>query len=200
MFIEIYSLLCKIYEKELNRKFKRKSRIGKETKFYHTATIVTDKEQDAIIIGDNCHIRGELINISGKGVLKIGDWCYIGERSTIWSSGENISIGSRVLIAKDVFVINNNTHPIEQTERHNHFKTIINQGHPYEINLQAKEIVIEDDVWIGCKSIILKGVTIGKGSIIAAGSVVTKDVQPYTMVAGNPARIIKHFGEKDGFS
>lgn len=53
------------------------------------------------------------------------------------------------------------------------------------------DIVIEDDAWIGCRCLILKGVTVGKGAIVGAGSVVTKDVPPHTLVAGNPARIIK---------
>jgi acetyltransferase-like isoleucine patch superfamily enzyme len=52
-------------------------------------------------------------------------------------------------------------------------------------------IVIEDDVWIGMNSVILKGVTIGKGSVVAACSVVTKDVPPMTLVGGNPAKIVK---------
>ena len=57
--------------------------------------------------------------------------------------------------------------------------------------VKTKPIVIEDDVWVGFNSIILKGVTIGKGSIVAAGSVVSKDVEPFTVVAGNPALVIK---------
>jgi galactoside O-acetyltransferase len=54
-----------------------------------------------------------------------------------------------------------------------------------------KPVKIEDKVWIGFNSIILKGVTVGEGAIVGAGSVVTKDVPPYTIVAGNPARIIR---------
>lgn len=53
------------------------------------------------------------------------------------------------------------------------------------------DIIIDDDVWIGAGAIILTGVTIGKGSVIAAGSIVTKDVEPYTIVGGNPAKLIK---------
>jgi Acetyltransferase (isoleucine patch superfamily) len=52
-------------------------------------------------------------------------------------------------------------------------------------------IVLEDDVWIGSGSIILKGITIGEGSVVAAGSVVTKDVSPNVIVGGNPARVLK---------
>ena len=58
-------------------------------------------------------------------------------------------------------------------------------------NLTAKPIIIEDKVWIGASATILKGVTIGKGSIIAANSVVTKDVPEFTLVGGNPAKIIR---------
>ena len=56
---------------------------------------------------------------------------------------------------------------------------------------KSKPIIIQDDVWIGRRAIILKGVTIGEGAVVAAGSIVTKDVPPHTLVAGNPAKIIK---------
>ncbi|MFN7691728.1 MAG: DapH/DapD/GlmU-related protein, partial [Bacteroidota bacterium] len=59
-------------------------------------------------------------------------------------------------------------------------------------NIASKPIVIHDKVWISFNAIILKGVTIGEGAVVAAGSVVTKDVAPYTMVAGNPAKFIKN--------
>lgn len=134
---------------------------------------------------------GELINCSGKGSLEMGEWCYLGENSTIWCSGADLLIGDRVLIAKDVFIANNNTHPINAEERYEHYKAIIKTGHPKDMDLRAEKIVIEDDVWIGCHSIILKGVTIGKGSVVAAGSVVTKDVPAGVVVAGNPARVLK---------
>lgn len=60
------------------------------------------------------------------------------------------------------------------------------------------DIVVKDDVWIGYRSVILSGITIGQGAIIAAGSVVTKDVPPYAIVGGNPAKVIKYrFSEKE---
>ena len=55
---------------------------------------------------------------------------------------------------------------------------------------ESEKVIIEDDVWIGARSIILPGVTIGRGSVIAAVSVVTKDVEEYTLVGGNPAKLI----------
>lgn len=194
MLLKLWWLFERLYEKELNARFKGQCRIGKGTWFYRTSQITTDKPINSINIGKNCRIRGELFNISGTGNLVIGDWCYLGERSTLWSSGADLIIGNRVLIAKDVFIVNNNTHPVDVKERHKHFMEIVTKGHPKNIELCAETVKIEDDVWIGCHTVVLKGVTIGKGSIVAAGSVVTRDVPPFTMVGGNPAVVLKKIG------
>jgi len=76
--------------------------------------------------------------------------------------------------------------------KHEQFKAITTTGFPTEIEgLNERPIKICDDAWIGAKCIILPGVTIGEAAIIGAGSVVTKNVDPYTLVAGNPAKFIK---------
>lgn len=62
-------------------------------------------------------------------------------------------------------------------------------------NLYPGEIVIENDAWVGSNATVIKGITIGEGAVVAAGSVVTKDVSSYTIVAGNPARVIKEIGK-----
>jgi acetyltransferase-like isoleucine patch superfamily enzyme len=79
-----------------------------------------------------------------------------------------------------------------------HAMEIFTNGHPEKnIEIGASPIIIEDDAWIGFNSIILKGVTIGKGSIVGAGSVVTKSVPPWTIVGGNPAKIIREIPENE---
>ncbi len=88
-------------------------------------------------------------------------------------------------------IFDNLTHPINPARRHEHFRQIITRGHPAQIDLEERTVFIDDDAWVGAMSIILPGITVGKGSIIGAGSVVTKDVPPYTIVAGNPARIVR---------
>lgn len=70
---------------------------------------------------------------------------------------------------------------------------MLKKGHPYEnVNVKSEQIQIKDHAWISFNAIILKGVTIGKGAIVAAGAVVTKDVPDFTVVAGNPAKIVKY--------
>ncbi len=154
------------------------------------------KSSNGIRIGNFVSIRGELLLFAHGGEIVIGDYCYIGAGTKIWSA-KKISIGNRVLIAHNVNIFDNDTHPQNPNARHNHYKEIITSGHPHHINLNECEVTIHDDVWIGCQSIILKGITIGEGAIVGAGSVVTKDVPPYTIVAGNPAKIIREIPENE---
>jgi acetyltransferase-like isoleucine patch superfamily enzyme len=101
----------------------------------------------------------------------IGDRTYINRRTEIMSK-ISVKIGEDCAISWDVVISDTDYHQIVGTS-------------------PTKPIVIGDNVWIGCKSTILKGVSIGNGAVVAAGSVVTKDVDPYTLVAGIPAKVIK---------
>ena len=165
--------------------------VGQNSKFYATSNILNaQKNKNKIIIGQNSHIRGELFVYGHGGTIEIGNNCYIGENSKIWSSG-NIKIGNSVLIAHNVNIHDSNSHPTDIIERQNHFIEIISKGHPKNLFLDEQPIFVGSNVWIGFNATILKGVTIGEGAIIGSCSVVTKDVSPYTVVAGNPAKVIK---------
>ena len=146
--------------------------------------------REAIQVGVNTHLLGELLTFAHGGEITIGDYCYIGEQSRIWSA-KKISIGHRVLISHNVNIFDSLTHPVSAAKRHEQFFQIITKGHPKQLDLDEAPVVIGNDVWIGCLSIILRGVSIGDGAIVGAGSVVTKDVPPWTIVAGNPARVIR---------
>ena len=113
----------------------------------------------------------------GEG-LKIGNNSNIGPYAYIGCSGY-IEIGDNVMISPRVSIYAEN-HIFERTDI-----TIKAQG------VKKQFVKIEDDCWIAANSIILSGVTIGKGSVVAAGSVVTGDIPPFSVVAGAPARIIK---------
>jgi maltose O-acetyltransferase len=129
-------------------------------------------------IGKNVQIRPGAIIGNGSN-LQIGDYSKIGINCRI-QCGSLLKIGDYVAIASDVQIIDVN-HNFERTDI-----PIMKQGWN-----KPKSIVIEDDVWVGARCIILPGVKIGKGSIIGAGSVVTKSVPPYSIVGGNPAKVIK---------
>lgn len=170
---------------------KRYCQVGSNSKFYETSNVINCfKDKNRIILGDNCHVRGELFIFGHGGNIRIGDYCYVGTNTYIWSASE-ITIGNRVLISHNCNIFDNDTHPLDPVARHLQFKEIISKGHPKKIDLKEKKVFIGDDVLVGANSIILKGVTIGEGAIVAAGSVVTKDVPPFTIVAGNPARVVR---------
>lgn len=134
-----------------------------------------------------------------SGSIKIGDWVYIGPGSSVWSSSkEGITIGNRVLISKNVHIHDTNGHPLDAAERFLQTQAILTVGHPVDIQtIAAAPITIGDDAWIGFNVAILKGVTIGEGVIVGASSVVTRDVPPYVVVVGNPARVVKELTKPD---
>lgn len=181
---KFYIKILIIYEKfiDIINKNKCKETSSGETIFLKESRVHNlSGQREKINIGIKTKIRGELVIYNHGGEIKIGDFCYVGENTRIWSA-EMIEIGNRVLIAHDVNIHDSNDHPIEARDRHQHYKDIIEKGHPNNIEMiKSAPIVIEDDVWIGFGSIILKGVRIGKGAIIAAGSIVIKDVPENTV-------------------
>jgi len=117
-------------------------------------------------------------DIQGSGIVIFGERSYCGAFCVI-GANELVSIGADVMIAQAV--------TIRDTD-HAAFRIDVSMS---KQGIVTKPVVIEDDVWIGHGASILKGVRVGRGSIIGAGSVVTRDVPPYSIVGGVPARIIR---------
>jgi acetyltransferase-like isoleucine patch superfamily enzyme len=164
--------------------------IGDYSKFYEE-TIIYNSNKENIMIGMNSHIRGELLIQHNNGKIKIGNYCFIGAGSKIWSA-KSISIGDNVFISHNVNIMDTNSHEINAELRFQSFKKSLENESDINISeISIKEVVIEKHVWIGFNAIVLRGVTIGEGAIVAAGTIVTKDIPPYTLVAGNPCRVIK---------
>jgi acetyltransferase-like isoleucine patch superfamily enzyme len=144
-----------------------------------------------ITVGQGGHIRGELLVFRFGGTLAMGRHCYLGENSRIWA-GEQVRIGDNVLISHDVFITDCNAHELDPDERAAGFRRIVELGHPSEQgNVMTAPVNIEDNVWINPQSVILPGVTIGRGAVIGCGSVVTKSIPPMVFAAGNPAQVIR---------
>ncbi|WFE83637.1 acyltransferase [Parabacteroides chongii] len=129
-------------------------------------------------LGEKSVIEYFTIIDNGVGYVNIGNSSRIGLRNTLIGP---IQIGNQVILAQNVVLsgLNHNYEDIELPIRAQGVKTL--------------PIIIEDECWIGANSIITAGVHIGKHSIVAGGSVVTKSVPPYSIVGGNPARLIKQY-------
>lgn len=136
-------------------------------------------------IGNSCRITVSTSfgNLKTKSItktkIKIGNHVDIGNNSFI-SANNNIQIGNHVIMAPDVFITD-----------HDHGFLDVNKNLHQQPLTEGGFVKIEDNVFLGVKSSILKNVTIGQHSVIGANSVVTKDVPPFCIVAGNPAKIVK---------
>jgi acetyltransferase-like isoleucine patch superfamily enzyme len=175
-------------------RFGDRYRQGSQTVADLSQVLIHKNDTGSITLGNNIYCNGQLYCFFGKGHISIGDFSYIGEGSKIWALS-SVTIGNRVLISHNVFIVDNQTHPVDPVARHLQYKAKFGFPKP-DLQLDEKPIVIEDDVWIAANAIILRGVHIGKGAIIGAGAVVTRDVKAGTTVAGNPAKEINRSFDK----
>ncbi len=119
---------------------------------------------------ENCQFYSGVRLEVGKGAtLRIGNGTYLNRNTTVVAN-RHVEIGRDCKISWDVVIMDSDQHAYPETNR------------------GEDAVVIENDVWIGCRCIILKGVRIGRGAIVAAGAVVTKNVPPFTVVGGVPAK------------
>jgi len=152
------------------------SRFDNNARRMITGKISVNKKYGKIIT-DRCRIwKGVKLSVCGKdknnkAILKIGRFTTIGDRTEI-HVGKKVVIGESVRIAWDCIIMDRNYHGID--------------GKPEKIN----PVIIKDFTWIGCRSIIMPGVTVGRGAIIAAGSVVINNINDGEIWGGNPAKII----------
>ena len=147
------------------------------------------------IIGNGSSFEGQTYFERNNVEIKIGINTFIGASNLI--SAEKIDIGDNVLIAWGCTIVDHDSHATAWWERAGDCERWM-RGEKLWDHVKVSPVRIENHAWIGFNSIILKGVTVGEGAIVAAGSVVTKDVPPYTLVAGNPARPIRELEQDPG--
>lgn len=180
--------IFKIYDIKIGKNFKcyrfpnlslknpKNLRLGNNVNFKSNIEIRL-YDESKLEIGDNVKIDdGVRIISANNSLVKIDDDTVVGYNSVI-NAGSNIKIGKKCLISGFVY-LQSSSHGINKSQ------FIKDQQHTYE------EIKIEDDVWIGAHSIILKGVRISKGAVIGANSVVKNNVDEYSIVAGSPSKEI----------
>src|SRR5476651_461468 len=130
-------------------------------------------------VGNDVTFGGSITYYNPKGI-SIGNHVLVNHHTELLSHNARIKIGNYVLISPYVFIT---------TSKHEYARTDIPVFLQKEV---GQDVVIQDDVWISTHAVVLPGVTIGKGAIVAAGAVVTKNVQSYSIVAGVPAKVIKY--------
>jgi acetyltransferase-like isoleucine patch superfamily enzyme len=174
------------------------------------ASFIFDNRGDSgsirLRIGEQCVINGTIVLERGIGQVSIGDRTYISQGTHIICASD-IQIGSDVLLAWGITILDHDAHSVRWTDRANDVEQcrlgLLEGGYPEVARrknwdvVPMAPVVIGDKVWVGFNSIILKGVCIGEGAVVAAGSVVTKDVPPYCIFAGNPAKIVRELHDDE---
>lgn len=182
----------------VNRRFANKIIYGAGTNFLPQFSVLTQSISNQVIIGKNCMLGVRIIAEGPDAYFKFGDRVYIGKSNIICRTG--IEFESDILVAWGVTFYDHDSHSldykirrddlIQQLDDYKKHKGNYIKNKNWEV-VNSKPIKVCKDSWIGMNAIILKGVTIGEGAIVAACAVVTKDVPPFTVVAGNPAVVVK---------
>ena len=151
------------------------------------------KPRCSVVIEEQSQVIGALIFDRENASISIGKRVFIsGEIIT----SQHIEIGDDVLISWGTTIVDHNSHSISFSHREKDAADWM-VGKKDWTHVKTAPVKISSKVWIGFNSIILKGVTIGEGAVIGSGSVVTKDVPAWTIVGGNPARIIREIPENE---
>ena len=135
--------------------------------------------------GKGVYLRLMSSDIKGIENMSVGDGTSIPKGSTIYCTRAPLTIGKKVVFGPKPTIITGD-HRIDVIGKH-----IIDVGDEEKLPEQDLPVVIEDGVWVGANVTILKGVTIGRGSVVAAGAVVTKSCEPYSIIGGVPAKLIR---------
>ena len=163
--------------------------------------IIFPEKRKFIEIGSGNILGCEFRFESREGYVTVGNDNYIGPSLIICHN--RVVIGNHVTIAWGCTIYDHDSHSLDYMERRKDVEreiTNMREGRNFIVDkdwttVKSAPIVIEDDAWIGINVIVLKGVTIGRGAVVGAGSVVTKDVPAWTVVAGNPAVVVKQLNE-----
>ena len=152
------------------------------------------KEPHAVVFGNHVSVyAGCSFAIGENGKCTVGDFTLL--NGALVMAEERIDIGSHCLVSWNVGIADSDFHPLEPAQRLIDAQALAPffKDRPPRPKLKTAPVKIGDNVWIGMGAVILKGVTIGDNSVVAAGAIVTKSIPPNTIVAGNPAEVVKKF-------
>ena len=158
---------------------------------------VLDKAAGAVCtVGDESIIEGRIVLTRPEARVTIGNRSFVGGGTTLDCS-TSISIGDDVLIAYGGIVMDHNSHSVFFEDRKNDLLAWHDKTYRTDNNVARAATTIERRCWIGARCIILKGVTLGEGCVVGAGSVVTRGFPPNSLIAGNPARLIRGIDQQN---
>jgi acetyltransferase-like isoleucine patch superfamily enzyme len=163
--------------------------VGQQTHFEGFNLIVREPAECSLTVGDSSNVECNM-TLERKGAnVKIGSRCHVGG-GTVISVASSVEIEDDVMVAFDSLIMDHDSHSLDFEQRQHAVHDWMAGSFTWE-GVSIAPVLIKSKSWVGARAIILRGVTIGEGSIVAAGSVVTRSVPDWTLVGGNPARPIR---------
>ena len=189
VYNRLYSLCQRLHQRLLVARVKCSANVVGRIVCGSNASIYNHGCREHIVIQDGLILDG-ILECYNNGRIDIGPFSYIG-KARVFAAG-HISIGRGVQISDNVIIFDSNLHSLNGIDRFNEIR-LWHDGVFPDVYAHSKAgfVTISDYVWIGANSVITKGIILGEGAIVAAGSVVTSNVEPYSLVGGNPARVIR---------
>jgi acetyltransferase-like isoleucine patch superfamily enzyme len=166
-----------------------KTSIGEDNRLNGVMLLGNGRLDAEIAVGDLCDLEGSWVLLRPEARIRIGSRSELNAGCLLDCAG-SIEIGDDVLVAAEVYIADHDSHSADwEVRKHDHLARRTGRR-DWSVVPQAP-VRIEDKAWIGRRAMIFKGVTVGEGAIVGAGSVVTRSVPPWTVVAGVPAREIR---------
>lgn len=203
MIYRIFEFVRKIRHNKRIDKAKGYIIMGKSHLFEHFAlNLFSPRKRIYLTVGDDTILDCNVTFESSEGEVLIGNEVYIGASTIICRS--RIEFENNIFVAWGCYFYDHDSHSLDFKERQLDVKRQLEDFRSGKRFIESKNwdvvntkpIKVCSNCWIGMNCIVLKGVTIGEGAVVAAGSVVTKDVPAWSVVAGNPARVVKYIDKK----
>jgi len=169
--------------------------IGQGTRLDGASLTARDPTGCVLAIGDECLIECSIVLEKSRSRVHIGSRTQVGG-GTLLDAACDIHIGDDVLIAFGALIMDHNSHSLAFRDRSHDVEGWL-RGQKDWTHVERAPVTIGDKAWVGARAIILKGVSVGEGAIVAAGSIVTKDVPAWTIVAGNPAQVVRPLTDEE---
>jgi acetyltransferase-like isoleucine patch superfamily enzyme len=188
----MFGLINKARTYWANKRFLKRALVGNNFICGPRSNIFLDGAcREQVTIKNNVTLLDAELRCYAQGHISIGDYCWFSLRTQIISCS-SVIIGSHCIFARDIYISDTNEHPLNSIVRREQTINVQEKGiMPDRYLAVTKPIKIGSDVWVGERACILKGVNIGNGAIIGANAVVTHDVPDFSVVVGNPGRIVK---------
>jgi acetyltransferase-like isoleucine patch superfamily enzyme len=172
------------------RQFDEAASVGPNVKLGLGARMINLAGRERAVLEGDCVVRG-CLRLEPRAHLRIGAFVYVGD-GVIVSAQDRVEIGEATMLAHGVMVFDNDSHPINPHAREIQFRHMVGvRDRSTPIVVKAAPVIIGRRCWIGMNAMVMKGVTIGDDTIVAAGSVVTADLPSGVIAAGNPARVLR---------